>query len=78
MIAKLNNDGAFHTWKWSGVERPDVGSSANVRNERGHAGGFGGVGAWGRSAPVENQLPGLPASCPWVDLLGLPSIKAKT
>ncbi len=76
MIAKLNNDVGFHGRKWSGVGRSDVGSSVNGRSEGVRAGGLGGVG-WGVNPPDENQLLGLPVSCPWADRLGLPSINAE-
>lgn len=33
MIAKLNTDGAFHSWKWSCVWSRDVGSGLDARSD---------------------------------------------
>jgi hypothetical protein len=52
MMAKLNSDGAIHTWKWTCVGRRDVGS-ANGRNEGMRAGGF--RGSRGRGVGFESS-----------------------
>lgn len=43
MMAKLNNDGAFHTWKWICVGRRDVGSGGHAQGDWMRSGG---IGAW--------------------------------
>ena len=46
MIAKLNNDGAFHRWRWSCVWRPGVGGGLDARGDWVRAGGVGAGDGW--------------------------------